>query len=129
MPHRTSPELRILHAKAVCAIIDRGTPARSVSTVLHVASPCSGTFKLDIAAQTRAVIENIRAILKEGGADLSHVVDMTVFLVDMKDYQGMSGPGLSGPSFLTCTHQNRSEDTSDWWMDAELCPTFFKKLG
>ena len=35
------------------------------------------------------MIENIQAILKEGGADLSHVVDMTVFLVDMKDYQGV----------------------------------------
>lgn len=49
----------------------------------------AGTFKLDIKEQTRAVIENIQAILKEGGADLSHVVDMTVFLVDMRDYKGV----------------------------------------
>jgi 2-aminomuconate deaminase len=53
---------------------------------------------LDIAAQTRAVLENIQAILKEAGADLTHVVDMTVFLVDMRDYQGMHD---LGPPTLT----------------------------
>jgi 2-aminomuconate deaminase len=49
-----------------------------------------GTVELDIRAQTRAVIENIRAILQAAGADLEHVVDATVFLVDMKDYAGMN---------------------------------------
>nr|HNH81885.1 RidA family protein [Acidobacteriota bacterium] len=47
-----------------------------------------GTVELDIRAQTRAVIENIRLILREAGADLTHLVDVTVFLVDMKDYTG-----------------------------------------
>ncbi|KAI9348274.1 Endoribonuclease L-PSP/chorismate mutase-like protein [Zopfochytrium polystomum] len=45
-----------------------------------------GTWELDIAAQTRAVIQNIEAILKAAGAGLEHLVDLTVFLVDMKDY-------------------------------------------
>jgi 2-aminomuconate deaminase len=36
------------------------------------------------------VIENIRVILNAAGADLEHIVDVTVFLVDMKDYAGMN---------------------------------------
>src|SRR5690349_18678963 len=49
-----------------------------------------GALELDIRAQTRAVIENIRAILREVGADLANVIDATVFLVDMDDYGGMN---------------------------------------
>lgn len=49
-----------------------------------------GRVELDIRAQTRAVIENIRAILQGAGADLEHVIDATVFLVDMADYAGMN---------------------------------------
>ncbi len=49
-----------------------------------------GTVTLDIRTQTRAVIENIRAILDVAGARLDNVVDLTVFLVDMKDYAGMN---------------------------------------
>lgn len=47
-----------------------------------------GTTKLDIREQTKAVIENIRDILSEVGADLSHVVDITSFLVNMNDFGG-----------------------------------------
>lgn len=46
-----------------------------------------GTQTLDIAQQTRAVILNIQAILRAAGADLKHLVDITVFLVDMRDYK------------------------------------------
>jgi 2-aminomuconate deaminase len=49
-----------------------------------------GSVELDIREQTRAVIENIRAILNAAGADLANIVDVTVFLVDMKDYGGMN---------------------------------------
>lgn len=47
-----------------------------------------GTTKLDIRIQTKAVIENISDILSEVGADLSHVVDITTFLVNMNDFGG-----------------------------------------
>eukprot|EP00007_Cunea_sp_BSH-02190019_P002263 CAMPEP_0174229024 /NCGR_PEP_ID=MMETSP0417-20130205/92_1 /TAXON_ID=242541 /ORGANISM="Mayorella sp, Strain BSH-02190019" /LENGTH=339 /DNA_ID=CAMNT_0015306521 /DNA_START=53 /DNA_END=1072 /DNA_ORIENTATION=+ len=52
--------------------------------------PVSGEWKLDIVAQTEAVIKNIEAILAEAGATLADLVDLTVFLVDMKDYKGMN---------------------------------------
>ncbi|GAB2645311.1 RidA family protein [Prescottella soli] len=47
-----------------------------------------GTTNLDIRAQTRAVIENIRSILAEVGADLSDLVQVTSYLVSMNDFGG-----------------------------------------
>ncbi|CAG8468093.1 9693_t:CDS:2 [Ambispora leptoticha] len=45
-----------------------------------------GTLQLDIRAQTRAVLDNIKGILESVGASLRNLVDITVFLVDMGDY-------------------------------------------
>ena len=47
-----------------------------------------GTTNLDIRAQTRAVIENIRDILHSEGATLEHLVEISSFLVDMNDFGG-----------------------------------------
>jgi len=44
----------------------------------------------DIAAQTHGCIANLKRILAAVGADLSHVVDMQVFLVDIAEYQSMN---------------------------------------
>lgn len=42
----------------------------------------------DIEAQCRSVFDNVRAILEEAGSDWSRLVDVTVFLTDMKrDFQ------------------------------------------
>jgi len=49
-----------------------------------------GTVERDIRRQTRAVIENIGAILEAAGATLRHLVDITVYLTDMTDYAGMN---------------------------------------
>ncbi len=49
-----------------------------------------GRVEKDITAQTAAVLNNIRVILQAAGADLKDVVDITVFLVDMRDYAGMN---------------------------------------
>ena len=48
----------------------------------------NGNWQLDIRAQTKAVIENIDEVLKSEGADLGHLIDITSFLVDMKDFKG-----------------------------------------
>ena len=66
-----------------------GTSSRRQDNT-HVGAEQSkdGTWKLDIQAQTKAVIENIGELLQNVGADLSNVVDMTTFLVDMKDFKG-----------------------------------------
>ncbi|MBL7821725.1 MAG: RidA family protein [Saprospiraceae bacterium] len=47
-----------------------------------------GTTKLDIKLQTRAVLENIKDILQSVGAELSDIVDVTSFLVNMNDFGG-----------------------------------------
>lgn len=47
-----------------------------------------GTTNLDIKAQTKAVLDNINDILKEEGASLKDIVDVTTFLVNMNDFGG-----------------------------------------
>jgi 2-aminomuconate deaminase len=42
----------------------------------------------DIRVQTRAVLTNIRDILRSMDADLSDIVDVTSYLVDMNDFAG-----------------------------------------
>ncbi len=45
----------------------------------------------DVAAQTRATIENIRAVLEAAGSRLEDVVDVTVFLTDMaRDFKAFN---------------------------------------
>jgi 2-iminobutanoate/2-iminopropanoate deaminase len=43
-----------------------------------------------IAEQTLRVLQNLRAILRAGGTDLSAVVKTTVYLVDMADFALMN---------------------------------------
>lgn len=40
----------------------------------------------DITAQTHQVLQNLRAVLQEGGSDLHRVIKTTIFLVDMDDF-------------------------------------------
>ncbi|MCE2788702.1 MAG: RidA family protein [Saprospiraceae bacterium] len=66
-----------------------GTSSRRPdNTIAGASADEMGTMQLDIREQTRAVIENIRSILQSVGADLSDIVDMTSFLVNMNDFGG-----------------------------------------
>lgn len=47
-----------------------------------------GVTDLDIRKQTRAVIENLADILRAEGAQLSDLVELTAFLVNMNDFKG-----------------------------------------
>jgi len=47
-----------------------------------------GTATLDIATQTRAVLDNIASILGAAGASLADLVDLTTFLVNINDFGG-----------------------------------------
>jgi 2-iminobutanoate/2-iminopropanoate deaminase len=44
----------------------------------------------DIAEQTKRVLENLKAILEEGGSSLERVVKATVFLKDIGDFAAMN---------------------------------------
>lgn len=48
----------------------------------------NGQWQLDIKAQTEAVLKNIQALLESMDATLEDVIDITTFLVDMKDFSG-----------------------------------------
>ncbi|RDU96696.1 RidA family protein [Trinickia dinghuensis] len=65
-----------------------GTSSRRPDNTIAGASADElGAVTLDIREQTRAVIENIRDILRSEGADLSNLVEISSFLVSMNDFR------------------------------------------
>lgn len=66
-----------------------GTSSRRPdNTLVGAEVDAMGTTRLDVRAQTRAVLENIRDILKAAGADLGDLVSVTSYLVNMNDFAG-----------------------------------------
>jgi 2-aminomuconate deaminase len=66
-----------------------GTSSRRPDNTIAGASVDElGTTSLDIREQTRAVIENIGDILRSVGAELSDLVQVTTYLVNMNDFGG-----------------------------------------
>jgi 2-aminomuconate deaminase len=93
-------------------LIVSGTSARrSDNTIAGAEVDAMGTTRLDIRAQTRAVIENIREILHSTGAGLEDVVEVTSYLVSMNDFAGYNEVygeyfGYDGPARTTvAVHQ------------------------
>ncbi|MGW5641616.1 RidA family protein [Saccharopolyspora sp. NPDC003752] len=87
---RATPRGRFPHVKVVGDLIFvSGTSSRRPdNTFAGVEVDEFGTTDLDIREQTRAVIENIREILRDVGADLSDIAQITTFLVSMNDFGG-----------------------------------------
>lgn len=53
--------------------------------------PSSGQIiQGDIKVQTRQVMQNLKAILEQGGASMKSVVKTTVFLKDISEFGGMN---------------------------------------
>jgi 2-iminobutanoate/2-iminopropanoate deaminase len=53
--------------------------------------PATGNFVSDdVSEQTRQVLVNLEAVLKEAGSGLGSVVKTTVFVVDMNDFAAMN---------------------------------------
>ena len=53
--------------------------------------PATNQWKLgDAATETRATLENIRAILRAAGADLQDVIKCSVFLTNIADFAAMN---------------------------------------
>jgi 2-aminomuconate deaminase len=66
-----------------------GTSSRRPdNTIAGAEADEMGTTSLDIRVQTRAVLENIRAILRRHGVDLGDLVQATTYLVSMNDFGG-----------------------------------------
>jgi len=93
-------------------LIVSGTSARRADNTIAGADVDElGTTKLDIREQTKAVIENVRDILKSAGANLEDVVEVTTYLVSMNDFAGYNEVygqyfGYDGPARTTvAVHQ------------------------
>ncbi len=66
-----------------------GTSARRAdNTIAGAEVDSAGAVRLDIRVQARAVIENIRDILHSLGANLEDVVEISTYLITMKDFDG-----------------------------------------
>lgn len=87
---KATPRGRFPHIKrAGDFLYVSGTSSRRPdNSFVGVEVDAMGTTNLDIRAQTRAVIENIRDILHSEGADLENLVEISSFLVDMNDFGG-----------------------------------------
>ena len=93
-------------------LIVSGTSSRRAdNTIAGAEVDAMGTTHLDIHAQTRAVIENIRDILQSADAELKDVVEVTTYLVNMNDFGGYNEVygeyfGFDGPARTTvAVHQ------------------------
>ncbi len=87
---KATPRGKYPHAKRVGDFIFvSGTSSRRADNSIAGASvDAMGTSALDIRVQTRAVLDNIDAILSKFNAGLADVVEVTSFLVNMNDFSG-----------------------------------------
>lgn len=90
IPGKAAPRGRYSHIRrAGDFLYVSGTSSRRPdNTLAGVSVDASGATVLDVRAQTRAVLENIRDILRSAGAELSDIVQAQSFLVDMADFAG-----------------------------------------
>jgi 2-aminomuconate deaminase len=110
---KAKPRGKFPHVKrAGDFLIVSGTSSRRADNTIAGAEVDElGTTHLDIRAQTKAVIENIRDILRSAGADLKDVVEVTTYLVSMNDFAGYNEVygeyfGYDGPARTTvAVHQ------------------------
>jgi len=87
---RAKPRGKYPHVKrAGDFLVVSGTSSRCADNSIAGADvDAFGTTHLDIRSQTRAVIENIREILRTMSADLTDIVEITSYLVNMNDFAG-----------------------------------------
>lgn len=88
VPGKAQPRGRFPHIKrAGDYLFVSGTSSRRAdNTIAGADTDSSGATKLDICAQTRALIENIRDILASMDAELNDVVEISTFLLNMNDF-------------------------------------------
>lgn len=84
-PRGTFPHVRV----AGGFVFVSGTSSRRPdNTIAGAEVDPMGTTALDIRVQTRAVIGNIKDLLRAVGADLTDLVQVTTYLVNMNDFGG-----------------------------------------
>lgn len=101
------------HAKRVGNLLflsGMGPRQRGTDRIPGVELDAAGrVLSYDIEAQCRAVFENVRVVLEEAGSAWEKIVDVTVFLTDMRDFpvynrvyaEYFAGPGRPNPARTT----------------------------
>jgi 2-aminomuconate deaminase len=90
VPGKAQPRGNFPHVKrAGDYLFVSGTSSRRAdNTIAGAEADALGATQLDIRAQTRAVIHNISDILSSVGANLSDLVEISTYLVNMNDFAG-----------------------------------------
>ena len=90
VPGKATPRGAYPHVKVVGDLVwVSGTSSRRADdSFAGVEVLADGSVRLDIREQTRAVIDNIRDILRSVDCDLTDLVQVTCYLVDMADFGG-----------------------------------------
>jgi 2-aminomuconate deaminase len=90
VPGKAQPRGKFPHIKrAGDYLFVSGTSSRRAdNTIAGADADAQGATQLDIRAQTRAVIHNIGDILSSVGANLSDLVEISSYLVNMNDFTG-----------------------------------------
>lgn len=113
LKHKAQPRGTFPHIKrAGDFLFVSGTSSRLPDNkIVGAQADAMGATQLDIVAQTHAVIANIRDILESEGANLSDVVEISAYLVNMNDFAGYNAVyaqyfDYSGPTRTTvAVHQ------------------------
>ena len=92
----------IIHMKKIIQTNNAPAPigpysqAVIVNNILYVSgqiaiNPADGTMDIaNIMNETKRVMENIGAILKEAGCDYNDIIKTTIFLTDMNNFQSVN---------------------------------------
>ncbi|MFC2948999.1 RidA family protein [Virgibacillus sediminis] len=97
--------VKAIHTEKAPAAIGPYSQAIEAGDFVYVSgqipiNPATGEIAEGIENQTKQVLENLKAILTEAGADFSQVVKFTIFLDSMEDFATVNdiyGSYLSEP--------------------------------
>lgn len=94
-PSLTSPLAHYSHGRWVGNLLFMAgqgcrDPATGHEVGLLSSASMSHPKSYDIAAQTHGVLANLERVLRQEGLTKNHLVDVTVFLTDMGDFQTMN---------------------------------------
>lgn len=87
---------KIIQTNNAPAPIGPYSQAVIVNNILYVSgqiaiNPADGTMDIaNIMNETKRVMENIGAILKEAGCDYNDIIKTTIFLTDMNNFQSVN---------------------------------------
>jgi 2-aminophenol/2-amino-5-chlorophenol 1,6-dioxygenase alpha subunit len=88
-PRTESKQSALINTSRAAAPVGAYPHARRVGDLLFLSGigprkPVTNEIPEGIEAQTRATVENVRAILEASGSSLEKILDITVYLTDMK---------------------------------------------